>query len=90
MEEPMQRPTDAPWPIEEVYPRDLVVDDVVKWNGNFPWLRVARIVDAGPNQPDWEKQMGSRGFVLEPLDGEGPNTVGYDNHNVRQVWRRVR
>ncbi|MGH3639477.1 MAG: hypothetical protein ACRDUX_10655 [Mycobacterium sp.] len=86
----MDRPTDAPWPIEEVYPRDLVEGDVVKIAGNYPWLQITRIVDAGPNQPEWEKQLGSRGFVLAAIDDpDRPMTVAYDNHNVRQVWRRV-
>lgn len=81
-------PTDAPWPIEEVYPRDLCVGDVICIAGNYPWLQITRIVDAGENQPDWEKPLGKRGFVLSPLDGDGPATMTYDNHNARTVFRR--
>lgn len=86
--EPMDKPTDAPWPIEEVYPRDLVTGDVVKIGGNFPWMQITRIVEASENQPEWEKQLGSRGFLLAPIDEERPLTMAYDNHNVRTVWRR--
>ncbi|WP_324666310.1 HypotHetical protein MUW33_2132 [Mycobacterium canetti] len=84
----MDPPTDAPWPIEEVYPRDLVLGDVVKIAGNFPWLQITRIVDAGENQPEWEKPLGSRGFLLSPIDEYRPVTMTYDNHNARTVWRR--
>lgn len=88
MDTPMDKPADAPWPIEEVYPRDLVMGDVVKIAGNFPWLQITRIVDAGPNQPEWEKQLGGRAFVLSTIDEDRPITIAYDNHNARTVWRR--
>lgn len=82
-------PADAPWPIEEVYPDDLRNGDVVCIGGNYPWLQITRIVEAGPNQPEWEKPLGKRAFVLSPIDGEkGPVTITYDNHNVRTVFRR--
>ncbi|MGE0216960.1 hypothetical protein [Mycolicibacterium sp.] len=87
---PMDAPTDAPWPIEEVYPRDFVLGDVVKIAGNFPWLQITRIVDADENQPDWERPLGGRAFVLSTIDEERPITVAYDNHNVRTAWRRRR
>ncbi len=81
-------PAAAPWPIEEVYPRDLRLGDVVCIGGNYPWLQITRIVDAGENQPHWEKPLGKRAFVLSPIDEERPVTVTYDNHNVRTVFRR--
>ncbi|OIN82676.1 hypothetical protein K3U93_18520 [Mycobacterium malmoense] len=81
-------PAEAPWPVEEVYPRELRLGDVVCIGGNYPWLQITRIIDAGENQPDWEKPLGKRAFVLSPIEGERPVTVTYDNHNVRTVFRR--
>ena len=36
-------PADAPWPVEEVWPRDLRVGDVINIAGNFPWLQVTQM-----------------------------------------------
>ena len=72
-------PAAAPWPIEEVYPRDLRLGDVVCIGGNYPWLQITRIVDAGENQPHWEKPLGKRAFVLSPMMRKGqslsPTTI---------------
>lgn len=81
-------PADAPWPIEEVYPRDLRLGDVICIAGNMPWLQITRIVDAGERQPEWERPLGARAFVLSTIGEDRPITVTYDNHNVRTVFRR--
>lgn len=63
---------DVPWPIEEVYPRELRLGDVVKIAGNLPWLQITRIVDATAAQPEWERSLGSRAFVLSTIDEDRP------------------
>ncbi|MCX8559748.1 hypothetical protein OS122_02395 [Mycolicibacterium mucogenicum] len=81
-------PPAAPWPIEEVWPRDLKLGDVINIAGNFPWLEIVRLGDVPESDQFWE--LGSRWFHLAPPDGaEGAHTITFDNHNVRTVFRRV-
>ncbi|MGV0738216.1 hypothetical protein ABQF35_14350 [Mycobacterium syngnathidarum] len=82
----MDRPTDAPWPIEEVGPSDLVLGDVVKIDNN-PWLQITRVVEAGEDQPEWEKPAGGRAFVLSPIDDDQRITFAFVNL-IETVWRR--
>ena len=81
-------PADAPWPVEEVWPRDLRVGDVINIAGNFPWLQITLIRDVPESSPEWERKLGTRLFVLSTIGEDRPITVTYDNHNVRTVFRR--
>ncbi|WP_131814984.1 hypothetical protein [Mycolicibacterium porcinum] len=60
----------------------MALGDVVKIAGNFTWLQITRIVDAGPDQPEWKEQLGGRAFVLSTIDEDRPITIAYDNHNA--------
>ncbi len=81
-------PADAPWPTEEVWPRDLRLGDVINIAGNFPWLQITQIRDVPECSPEWERKLGTRLFVLSTIGEDRPITVTYDNHNVRTVFRR--
>lgn len=81
-------PAEAPWPIEEVWPDDLQLGDVINIAGNFPWLQITQIRDVPDNSPEWERKLGARLFLLSPVGEERTVTVTYDNHNVRAVFRR--
>jgi hypothetical protein len=75
---------------EEVKPSELRVGDVVKHGGNMPWVTVKRIVEAGENQPEWERALGSRGFLCEHIDDDGRRRwlIAWDGHDQYPVIRR--
>lgn len=78
---------DTSWSVEQVDPAELAAGDVVKIKEE--WLQVTRVVEAGEDQPAWERPLGKWAVLLAPVSGDGATRLAYANEFPSSVTRKV-